>query len=323
MTVLPAHQAWLDVPIRLGDVLYAGRLALARLAELGVATPPDHRLTRAVRRVERAFASADRDGSFVTDAVRFSEALRTMLHQYIVGRAVSESDHAAIALIARTLDGRDTPAEDLAGRAGARTAARDTEFELFVAAILRLGGVVGVHLGEPDLRIQAGDDEIGVAVKCVWNRAQLEKRVVKAIRQVRQHTKVGGLIVLGLDVPMLGLDPDPAERLGALLTRRAREIVLRHRGDDVVAMVLGVGTVAAPADAYAADRPSPVGPDAPPLVALGASLHVEAILPPSEHADVLARLCVVGANARRGLARVLAEARDPGLDDPVTAKPNE
>ena len=149
MTVLPPDQAWFDVPMRLGDVLHAGRLALARLAELGIATPPDHRLARAVRRVERAFASADRDGSFVIDAFRFSEALRTMLHQYIVGRAVSESDHAAIALIARTLDGRDTPAEDLMGRAGAGTAARDTEFELLAAPHQRLGGHGWVYQRAP------------------------------------------------------------------------------------------------------------------------------------------------------------------------------
>ena len=322
MTVLLPDQVRFDVPIRFGDVLHAGRLAIARLAQLGVATPPDHRLARAVRHVERAFAYADRDGSFVTDAVRFSEALRTMLYQYVVGRSISASDDAALALLARTLDGRDTPDQDLAARNGGRTAARDAEFELMSAALLQLGGVVGVKLGEPDLRIRAGDDEIGVAVKCIWNSDQLEKRVTKAIRQVRRHTNSGGVIVLGLDVPMLGREPEDAQQIGTRLTRRAREIVHRHRGDDVVEMVVGVGTVVAVSSAYAAERPSPDGPDAPPLVALGVSLHVEAILPPSEHAEVLARLRIVGANARRAAARVLAEARDPGLNDPVTTKPN-
>lgn len=307
------------LPIRLGDVVFAGHRALTRLTDLRVAAPHGHRLSRAVRHLEWCFAEAERRGAVETDRVRFSEAARTVLYQYVVGRTVTAGDTAALALIPRTLDGHDTPAEDAAARSGARTAARDTEFELFAHALLRLAGVVGVVCGEPDLRVAAGDTTVGVAVKCIWNPDQLRRRVGKAIKQIRRHTEGGGVVVLGFDIPVLGLDARAADGETARLTARARDIILETRADDAVTLVIGVSTTARVDDAYGADRPSPATDAAPPLLALGVCVHVHAVLPPGEEAPVVRLLDQAGANARRGIERLLGEAHDPSLDAPPGA----
>jgi hypothetical protein len=85
------------------------------------------------------------------------------------------SEHCA--KLQKLLGGPDVPNDK------AETKAQDYQFEFFVASLVRLGGVLGVHAGEPDIRIQFGNQAIGIAAKRVSSRQQLIKRIRKAIDQ--------------------------------------------------------------------------------------------------------------------------------------------
>lgn len=178
--------------LQIGDLLASAAATLARLHALGVALPPSNRLARARSQVEGLLREADTHGPLNVDAAWFGELLRTMLEHHLIVRCIDASDPREVELVGAILSGGDTPAEDR------RTHARDTQLELVVATMLRLAGVVGVHLGEPDLRIPAGSETLGIAVKRISSRKQLSKRLKKAVRQIRSQDQ-RGLVVVGLD----------------------------------------------------------------------------------------------------------------------------
>ncbi len=82
---------------------------------------------------------------------------------------------------------------------GPRGTARDTQFELFLAAMLRLGGV-SVADGEPDLLMGYGTSEVGVAAKRIrsLNIDQVQKNARDAASQIERES-VRGWIALNLD----------------------------------------------------------------------------------------------------------------------------
>ncbi|MFL5382626.1 MAG: hypothetical protein ACJ8GN_08960 [Longimicrobiaceae bacterium] len=82
---------------------------------------------------------------------------------------------------------------------GRVTEHRDTQFELTLAARLRLSGV-SVTRGEPDMRIFYGAEEVGVAAKriCSSNIDQVQKHARKAAKQIVEQG-LCGWIALNLD----------------------------------------------------------------------------------------------------------------------------
>jgi hypothetical protein len=191
-----------------------------RLAHAGIRLPPRHRLQRAEETIRELLASnaVRRDRAVQVSRTQLGEMLRTILEQFFIVRALA-SDPSVVTpelqhRLKAILSGGDAPGDDR------RTAARDVQFELVIAALLRLAGVRGVHWAEPDLRIPAGDQDLCLAVKRISSTRQFERRVKGAIKQIRRQ-KGMGLIVLGLDAFTGG--PAMEGRQGSEhATRRAR-----------------------------------------------------------------------------------------------------
>ena len=80
--------------------------------------------------------------------------------------------------LAQMMNGADTPDE-------ANTVGRDTQFELYAAALLAECGLI-VHDGEPDFRVDFGNETLGVAAKRLrtQNRNRLRHTMRKGLRQI-------------------------------------------------------------------------------------------------------------------------------------------
>lgn len=72
---------------------------------------------------------------------------------------------------------------------------RDSQFELFVAAICQNAGMLPILREEPDVTCHAGDIKFAIAAKRIKNVARLEKHVRKAANQIKK-TGLPGIIVL-------------------------------------------------------------------------------------------------------------------------------
>jgi hypothetical protein len=92
---------------------------------------------------------------------------------------------------------------------------RNTEFELLIAAKLRIGGL-SVYCGEPDIRADVAGQHVGIAVKRVRSArdSQFEKNVKDAVDQIGR-SGMPGYIALGVDSFFRNIDP----------TRAAAELV--------------------------------------------------------------------------------------------------
>jgi hypothetical protein len=82
---------------------------------------------------------------------------------------------------------------------GRRGLPRDTQFELFLAAMLRLGGL-SVARGGPDLLMRYGTTDVGVAAKRIrsLNVDQVQKNARDAAKQIKR-AGLRGWIALNLD----------------------------------------------------------------------------------------------------------------------------
>lgn len=84
-----------------------------------------------------------------------------------------------------------------------RTPGRDTQTELYVAAVCQAAGLSPVF-AEPDVVVSTASGRYGLAVKRVKNMKQLEKRFRDAASQIQRSGMIG-FIVLDL---MLAFNPD-------------------------------------------------------------------------------------------------------------------
>jgi hypothetical protein len=98
------------------------------------------------------------------------------------------------AMLSKALEGADHTEHDQ------NFAARNTQFELYVASLLAMGGAE-VRLGEPDLRILYRGVDVGIAVKRMSsvNVNTLEKRLLEGVDQILRSTSEG-LVALNIDV---------------------------------------------------------------------------------------------------------------------------
>jgi hypothetical protein len=94
---------------------------------------------------------------------------------------------------------------------GRDSAQRNMQFELYVAALLRLGGA-SVWNGEPDLRAEIAGMRVGIAVKRLRGTSSntLEERVDEAANQIADW-RTPGYIALSIDRRFTGVDPRIAE----------------------------------------------------------------------------------------------------------------
>lgn len=79
---------------------------------------------------------------------------------------------------------------------GRLTLARDTQFELYIAALLCLASAE-VESGEPDLRFRYGYEMVGVAAKRVRSRSQdqVQRHIAKAVDQIERSGRRGWIAV--------------------------------------------------------------------------------------------------------------------------------
>ncbi|MES2178020.1 MAG: hypothetical protein V4550_09165 [Gemmatimonadota bacterium] len=120
------------------------------------------------------------------------EAHRTLLESYLITSALADPSEILRATLVRLLEGHDTSYED------ANSTPRDMQFELLIAALMTLGGISGVRMGEPDIQFKLGKRTVGVAAKRLRSPRKLVARVGDAFRQLERHG-LQGMIALNLD----------------------------------------------------------------------------------------------------------------------------
>jgi hypothetical protein len=125
------------------------------------------------------------------------------------------------------LSGADTEDDDRNPRA------RNTQFELYVAATLIMGDV-GVRLAEPDLRLEYFGEEVGIAAKRVRSLKQLIRRAKDGAEQLRR-SGVRGFVALNVDVIL------KTDGQGLITTEQLDERIVALRDvDDVLSQEPGV-----------------------------------------------------------------------------------
>jgi hypothetical protein len=190
----------------------------ARLDAFGVPFPAGNRLLRAqallrqvqARRVILAPENPELD--LVT------EAQWTIHEQYFATRGLGLPDNALSALLRskfeEMLSGAETPEGDRNPRA------RSTQFELYMTALFKMGGVRAA-IAEPDIVIDYCGTPTGVAAKRVNSPRQAVRRAKEAADQLLANGRPG-FVAVNVD-SLLKLRPDlPGPE--ATLADRLREV---------------------------------------------------------------------------------------------------
>jgi hypothetical protein len=203
----------MDVPLLTWTAAHAVAAAdttLAQLRAIDVPILPGNRLVAARQLVDRTGSELG-GGNDLQLRRRLEEAHRTIIKSYLIVYALGQRTNPLFHQLSVLLSGATLPESD------SNTASRDLQFELVVAAVLILGGVLDLHIGEPDLRIRVGDAWLGIAIKRVTKSHRFGKQVAKAIRQVRNQN-IYSVIVLQADWPDRPAQPEELDRtLNALL----------------------------------------------------------------------------------------------------------
>jgi hypothetical protein len=201
-----------------GIVDAAGQ-TLRWLGDLGIAIPPGNRLQNAKALIERV-----NDGRVVlTDdddlLNAVAEAMKKITEQYIIVRAMNPKlgpPRPEVAVKLRMmLSGAATADQD------ANPETRNTQFELYVAGILTLGGA-RVVVEEPDLGLEFGGQRVGIAAKHVRSLARVLPIVDEATDQIKRSERQG-FVALNVDVLVKNTGaPSDNIRLGERLAALAR-----------------------------------------------------------------------------------------------------
>jgi hypothetical protein len=204
------------------------------LRDFGLRVPSENRTRRAAEILERASQTAWDE--LAAEARRdLSEAATTVMEQYLIVRAITEPNDALKKRLWWLLKGPLRP-----GRKDA-SQPYDVQFELFAGAALIHAGIQGVRLDEPDWRIPAGNQEVGIAAKRVSSRKNYTKLVQKAISQIRGQG-CPGVIVLNFDA-LVGTDrPCEAAMRVTSMVKEGRELMRTFEAEDVVFCLFGFAT---------------------------------------------------------------------------------
>jgi hypothetical protein len=121
---------------------------------------------------------------------------------FLIAYAARRCTHANHPFTKEKLDQVVRGPDEVEGR---DTKARDTEFELAIAARLALDGLQ-VFAGEPDLRVLLASELVGVAVKRITSPEvkQLKEAIKGAVHQIG-GTGLNGILALNLEHRLQGL----------------------------------------------------------------------------------------------------------------------
>lgn len=234
-----------DMPIARGGIpvgptaqIAAADWARDRLAEFGIRIPPGNRLQRAKTLLENVNASSAAF-TVANDLLdRVTEAQWTIIELYIITRSLGSPTRSLDVRISRKLEemlsGSDSYVDDR------NPLARNTQFELYVAAAFTMGDVP-VTLGEPDLLFDYLGTQCGLAAKRVRSIRQAPRRANEAANQLRA-AGLRGVVAVNVDVLLKGGEsaPDPTmtfpERLEVVQQIEAR---MSERPEVVATMTFG------------------------------------------------------------------------------------
>lgn len=104
------------------------------------------------------------------------------------------------------------------------TPGRDTQFELFVAAICQSAGLDPIWPAEPDVTCNVGEQKIGIACKRVKGQASFLTRIRDAAKQVQRSGLPG---VIALDTVVL-FNPDNDRIKRPISDEEFRELYLEY-----------------------------------------------------------------------------------------------
>ncbi len=238
-----AHFAWTA-----DDALARADGVLETLRRAGVLLPAGNRIALAKKTI---FAARDPDSRIdVADPyVEYVvEAHRTILEAYAICAGMDAHRPAPVEKLSALLKGSEIPSADT------NSLARDTQFELLVAAVLRLAAFESVSMSEPDICIDGAAGPLGIAAKRLRSAKQRkwQQRVSEATRQLRQQN-LHGFLAFSLDQVIApeamnahadnaAEDPGAANaKLLAAVSRLADMVPPAAAGPQVLAL-LGFGT---------------------------------------------------------------------------------
>ena len=254
------------------------------LRRLGVRVPRPNRISRARDYLRRMGEEAERSGSALMDHSSATSAFRTLIEAFYIVRAADPKNPTDLSALPLLLEGTQTPDQD------ANPKARSTQFELFVYSLLRLGGVEGVTLAEPDIRIRAGDTFFGLAAKRLSSPGALEARVKDASHQIRR-SGAPGLIVLSLDCFVVGQPQRNVTRYVRRITSDCADYIRDQQYSDSVIGIFGMATT------FFAE-----GQDDSFRMGLHFAPSIHLLAPRKHHAHIQRKLSLIGHNVMRGIA---------------------
>lgn len=213
------------------DALVRADAVLATLQRAGMRIPAANRLALAKKTI---LATRDPDVRIGVDDpyVRYVvEAHRSVLEAHAICAAMDLRHPAPAEKLCALLEGGEIPEDDR------NPWARNTQFELLVAAILRLAGFASVSMSEPDIRIDSIAGSFGIAAKRLRSAKhwKWQQHVRKATRQLR-HQKLQGFLAFNLDDALTG-DATDARGNAADGNSGAANIILASAVERLVGMI--------------------------------------------------------------------------------------
>lgn len=162
-----------------------------RVKSLGVRINSSSRLMEMLRTLE--------SGNIEWDDRRFPIALESIRDMYQLRLIVDEMDAHRDnprfrASVQKLLLDAALPQDSTSGTLG-----RNTQFELYLAAIALRGGLLPVEYDEPDVTCTVGNAKFAIAAKRLKSLKQFERRVKEGADQIRR-AKLPGIIALDLTI---------------------------------------------------------------------------------------------------------------------------
>lgn len=193
---------------------------LKRLSTWGLSIPPSNRIERAIALTDAVNAERLSLGT-EENRVQTREAFRTLWEALVIVYTADQRPRRSrpfpLERFGCLLEGASSAWED------ANPAPRNTQFELYLTALLVLGGA-DVRIGEPDLQFLYHGEYVGLAAKRVQsvNETTLRKRLREARRQIQRSTGKG-FIAINMDawVSTLKLGGN-VDELGASFTEQVQ-----------------------------------------------------------------------------------------------------
>jgi hypothetical protein len=211
---------------------------ISSVEALGLKLDPASRLIQMYRVLTQA------QGTIARDDPRFPAALEAERDMQLLGFVFDQSNpHRARsdfkAVVKRMLHDSVLPQHDRGESEG-----RDSQFELFIAAVCQSAGLIPVDYEEPDMTCMVQGIKFGIAAKRLKSVTNLDKRVKKAAQQIGRASlpdivALDTCIALNRDNERI-TTPIADERFGRLYSEAMRQFVHEYH-ERIYRWVVGKG----------------------------------------------------------------------------------